>query len=260
MTNSPDKETEKMENLGRLTRGILHDLNNSLASIIGFSSFLTDDLDPKSEQYIFAENIKKAAGQIETLVEQIRALSMEHGSSKDVTLNLVETIKEITDASKLNIPHIHQIIFMSDIKGAIFSVPLFQFKVMFANLLKNALQSLGECSGTIMVHLASTNELSLEELKGDYHFLSPLFDINLPHDKSMLRIDIIDTGCGMDDVTLKLAPSPHFTTKSADIAHGLGLTIASQIIHSYGGGFSIATTPTIGTRVTIVLPVEKITL
>jgi signal transduction histidine kinase len=260
MTNSSNKETEKMANLGRMTRGILHDLNNSLASIMGFSSFLTDDLDPKSEHYIFAENIKKAATQIETLVEQIRALSMERGSNKDVTLNLVETIKEMIDSSNKEIVQQHQIIFMSDIKGAIFSVPLFQFKVMFSNLLKNSLQSLGDSSGTVMIHLSSTHGISPKELKGDYHFMSHPFDINLPHDKSMLKIDIIDTGCGLDEVTLNLAPSPHFTTKSADIAHGLGLTISSQIIHTYGGSFSISTTPNIGTRVTIVLPVEKIIL
>lgn len=260
MINNPDKETEKMANLGRMTRGILHDLNNSLASIMGFSSFLTDDLDPKSEHYIFAENIKKAATQIETLVEQIRALSMERGSNKDVTLNLVETIKEMIDSSNKERIQQHQIIFMSDIKGAIFSAPLFQFKVMFSNLLKNALQSLGDSSGTVMIHLSSTHGISPKELKGDYHFMSHPFDINLPHDKSMLKIDIIDTGCGLDEVTLNLAPSPHFTTKSADIAHGLGLTISSQIIHTYGGSFSISTTPSIGTRVTIVLPVEKIIL
>lgn len=260
MSDSPNKETEKMANLGRMTRGILHDLNNSLASIMGFSSFLTDDLDPKSEHYIFAENIKKAATQIETLVEQIRALSMERGSGKDVTLNIVDTIKEIIDSSNKEVSQQHQIIFMSDIKGAIFSVPPFQFKVMFSNLLRNALQSLGDSSGTIMVHLSSTHGISPKELKGDYHLLSHPFDIDFPYDKSMLRIDVIDTGCGMDEVTLNLAPSPHFTTKSADIAHGLGLTISSQIINYYGGSLSIATTPNIGTRVTIVLPVEKIIL
>lgn len=260
MTNIPDKETEKMVNLGRLTRGILHDLNNSLASIMGFADFLTDDLDPSSEQYVFAQNIKKAGLQIENLVEQIRAVSIERGTGKNISINLVDIIKGLTDDIQKNLKPQQQIIFLTNIQAATLSLPSFQFKVMFANLLKNAIQSLSDNSGTIMVHISSANQINQNDLKGDYHFISHLCDAHQVIDKKILRIDVIDTGCGMDEVTLNLAPAPHFTTKSADIAHGLGLTISSQIIHSLDGGLSISTTPNIGSRVTIALPVEKITL
>lgn len=262
MTNALDKNTKRMADIGSMTHAILHDLNNSLASIMGFASFLADDLDSTSEQYVFAENIKKAGTQIENLVEQIRAFSMELGTNKDVILNLEDEIKGLVEAMKHNLLQNQQIIFISDIKGAFLKMPIFQFKVMINNLIKNAVQSLGENSGTVMIHMSSTDNEDEHDLKGDYDLISYLHSPHQPKDikKPQVRIDIIDTGCGMDEVTLNLAPSHHFSTKSADIAHGLGLTISSHIIHYLNGSISIATTPDIGTRVTIVLPVQNVTL
>jgi signal transduction histidine kinase len=258
MTEISDKNFKKLADLGGMTRGILHDLNGSLAAIMGFASFLSEDLDPKSEQHVFAENIKKAGHQIEELVDQVRALSMERGTNKDTSINIVDTISQIANSYKNNLPDNQKILFHEEIKEAYITMPLFQFKIMIGNIIKNAVQSLDSDEGTIMIHISEKDWSKKSDIKGKYHFFKNIFLNIQDSKKSYLQIDFIDSGCGMDDVTLNLAPSPHFTTKSADIAHGLGLSISSRIVDNLCGDISIATTPKIGTKITMVLPAEKI--
>lgn len=257
MTKVSDKNIKKYVYLGRITRGIIHDLNNSLAAIKGFSSFLSDDLDPKSEQYIFAENIKKAGLQIESLMEQVRALSMEPGTDKDVIINIVTTVSQLTNSFKAILPEKQKILFSSNVDEAFIKMPLFQFNIMIGNILKNALQAIENDSGLVMVQISKYNQKNIDDLNSEYDFILNLQSENRPPKKSSIVINITDTGCGMDNVTLNLASSPHFTTKSPDTSHGLGLSISSQIIENLGGTLSIATAPKVGTKITIVLPTER---
>src|SRR3546814_5745804 len=50
-------QAQKMEALGRLSGGIAHDFNNILAAIIGYASFLTEDLPDGSETRDFARQV-----------------------------------------------------------------------------------------------------------------------------------------------------------------------------------------------------------
>jgi CheY-like chemotaxis protein len=87
--NAEKIESLKMEALGRMTRGLVHDFNNSLASIMGYAEFLVADLPADSEPHLFASNIKLAGGQMQELLDQIRSfakiekLETGHITSKD---------------------------------------------------------------------------------------------------------------------------------------------------------------------------------
>ncbi|HAJ89438.1 MAG TPA: hypothetical protein DCM27_00230 [Rhodospirillaceae bacterium] len=75
--DTPESELEKMAALGRVTRALIHDFNNSLASIMGHADFLIADLPPQSEQHLFAENIRKAALQLQDSLNQIKNFSAD---------------------------------------------------------------------------------------------------------------------------------------------------------------------------------------
>jgi signal transduction histidine kinase len=68
-------DTMKMAVLGRETKRLTHDINNSLGSIMGYAEFLIEDLPQGTEQHNFAINIQKAGYQIQEIIEQIRLLS-----------------------------------------------------------------------------------------------------------------------------------------------------------------------------------------
>jgi len=68
-----------------------------------------------------------------------------------------------------------------------------------------------------------------------------------------VALDLIDTGCGMDDNTRDHAFEAFFSTKPA--GSGLGLPTARKIIEGHGGQISLQSEVGRGSRFTIKLPV-----
>jgi CheY-like chemotaxis protein len=67
-----------------------------------------------------------------------------------------------------------------------------------------------------------------------------------------LRLEVSDTGCGMNPETQRRAFDPFFTTKFA--GRGMGLAVVQQVVRRLGGTIHVASAPGQGTTVTIVLP------
>lgn len=67
-------------------------------------------------------------------------------------------------------------------------------------------------------------------------------------------IEISDTGCGMDEETLRRAFQPFFTTKDPGVGTGLGLSISKSIVEKMGGSMKINSRKAEGTKVIITFP------
>jgi len=67
-----------------------------------------------------------------------------------------------------------------------------------------------------------------------------------------LRVEVEDTGPGMDPATLERAVTPGFTTKST--GSGLGLTLVQRIVEQHSGRFGLESNPGIGTHAWFTLP------
>ncbi len=75
----------------------------------------------------------------------------------------------------------------------------------------------------------------------------------LPHESRMVRIDVSDTGKGIDEKDLARIFDPYFTTRSSGT--GIGLAIVHKIIESHDGELRVTSEPGKGTTVSIFLPV-----
>ncbi len=73
----------------------------------------------------------------------------------------------------------------------------------------------------------------------------------------VIAITVRDTGCGMDEATRRQAMEPFFTTRSAEAAHGLGLSAAAGFARQSGGHLKIESWPGAGTAVTLCLPGDR---
>lgn len=76
--------------------------------------------------------------------------------------------------------------------------------------------------------------------------------IRLLQEGARLRLDVIDTGPGMDPEQVRQAMEPFYTTKSHGT--GLGLAVAQVIARAHHGEFQILSKPGTGTCATFLLP------
>jgi signal transduction histidine kinase len=68
-----------------------------------------------------------------------------------------------------------------------------------------------------------------------------------------VEINLIDTGCGMDDNTLSRMFEAFFSTKPS--GSGLGLPTTEKIVAAHGGQIRVQSEVDRGTQITIELPV-----
>ena len=101
------------------------------------------------------------------------------------------------------------------------------------NILSNALQSYPESLGPV-------------KIVGDYDEAT-----------DSVKLQIIDTGCGMDASTLQKATQPFFSAKPAGRRGGMGLAHTKRLLQLNKGSLHIKSRPQKGTTVTILLPCKQ---
>ncbi len=69
-----------------------------------------------------------------------------------------------------------------------------------------------------------------------------------------VRLEVTDTGHGIDEATLDRVFDPFFTTKDLGRGTGLGLSLVHSIVSDHGGSIEVASTPGQGSRFTVYLP------
>jgi signal transduction histidine kinase len=106
-----------------------------------------------------------------------------------------------------------------------------QINQVFLNLITNAAQALGKRAGEIRI--ATRREGA-----------------------GAVAVEVADNGTGIPPEILPRIFDPFFTTKEVGKGTGLGLSIVYKIIEQHGGRISVDSTVGIGTRFTVVLPLQ----
>ena len=220
-------QQEKLASIGRLSAGAAHEINNPLTTILTSAMLIQEDLakeDPAYEELQIVVNEALRCRKIVTSLldfarqskPQKRMLDLNEIVTQSVLLTQKQAaFKDIRVEFKLAPAIPEQLIDKGQIQQALI------------NLILNAIEAT-EPGGTITV-------TTIHE-----------------KDQRVSRIDIQDTGTGVDQEQLSKIFEPFYTTKESGT--GLGLSITHGIIEQHDGSISVISKEGEGTCFTIRLP------
>jgi len=267
-------QSEKMSSLGQMVAGVVHEINTPLAyvknSLGSVSGKLQDLARLAAETEKLLELLRTGAanpqelaeqfGLTERLIAQLRAhhaldeldaLARDglHGigqiseivgnlknfsrldRSKVASFNLNEGLDSTLAIARHELKHHAVKKNYGDIPPITCSPS--QINQVFLNLVNNAAQALGPGPGEIRV---------TTRREGAGH----------------VAVEVADNGKGIPPEVLPKIFDPFFTTKEVGKGTGLGLSIVYKIVEQHGGKISVDSTVGVGTRFTVVLPLQPL--
>ncbi len=224
---------ERLQQLGVMTSGIVHEFNNLMTPIMGHSLLLLEQLADRenSPEFESALDIYEAS---ENARDTLRKMSVMGKKDVDMSFRVLELgallKKTMILSSMAKDPHIVQ-------KISLPAEPLYVsgndqlLTQAFLNICINACQAMGE-EGTLTIAAS-------EEIRSG---------------RGYARVEVSDTGPGISDERLSSIYDPFFTTKGEE-GTGLGLAICRKIIETHKGTISAANGENGGAVFTVRIPV-----
>jgi PAS domain S-box-containing protein len=231
-------QTQKLEAMGQLTGGVAHDFNNLLTPIIGSLDILhRRGLGGAREQRLI-DAAFQSAQRAKVLVQRLLAFARRQ-PLQAAAIDAGALIKGLADLINSTIgPQIVLNIEVADDLPFAKADPN-QLEMAILNLAVNARDAM-DGPGAICISVAA----AVLEAGDVSHLKSGRY----------VRLQVADTGHGMDEATLSRAVEPFFSTKGVGQGTGLGLSMAHGLATQLGGALTIASQLGKGTQVSIWLP------
>ncbi len=225
-------QSEKLSGIGEFIAGVAHELNNPLASVMGFAELLSNapNADPKQKRHL--DMIHKCAQRCQKIVQALLSFARRRTPERKVVCvnGLIEAAAEIlayqlrTSNVQMDLqlnPHLPQAM-----------VDPHQIQQVCVNLINNARQAIEEHQPQGWIKIVT-------ETRG--HFV---------------RIVVQDSGPGITPENLSKIFDPFFTTKEVGKGTGLGLSMCYGIIKNHGGTITPSSKPGEGAVFAIELPIS----
>jgi len=231
--------SQKMEALGTLAGGIAHDFNNILSPIIGYAELTQLSLPSDSLEAENMTGILKASQRARDLVRRILTLSRRHQFELK-PVHVQEVVTEALTLLRSTLPSTILIREKLHAEGRLVFGDATHVHQIIMNLGTNAYHAMEEQGG-------GTLEVSLETV---------VMDTPYPGNPSeaCLRLQVRDSGVGMDAAGRQRIFDPYFTTKGEGKGTGLGLSVVHGIVRECGGTITVDSEPGMGSVFTLCFP------
>jgi len=231
---------EKLAAVGRLAAGVVHEINNPLATI----SACAESLESRLNEGAFDNS-----PEVEDLREYLGLIRSEAFRCKSITNGLLDFSRtRASDHSTVNLGDVitSAIRLLSHQKRS----SAVEFKVEIpANLLPVSGDP-GQLQQAIIA--LATNALDAMVING-------LLTIVAKNSGNRVVVEVIDNGVGIEPDHLTKIFEPFFTTKEIGKGTGLGLAVCYGILTEHGGTLDVQSTQGVGTTFTITLPAIDLT-
>ena len=235
------RHSQKMEAVGKLAGGIAHEFNNLLMGVIGYVYHMLKEVEPGSQAYEDVLQIRKLADRGAVITRQLLAHSRQLPSNP-VALDLGSVVADTARMLQRTIGEDIRLELVRRGEVGTVRADRAQMEQVLVNLALNARDAM-PTGGTLRIE---THSVTLDEGRVAPH--------EGPSPGPYVMLSVADTGCGMDDQTLKRAFEPFFTTKQVGQGTGLGLSTVYGLVKQHGGLVEVDSRPGEGTTVRIYLP------
>ena len=227
---------ERMASLGKLAAVVAHEINNPLASVVTYSKLLLRRFaqkggpKPGDDSEKILEAIASESARCGEIVSNLLLFARRTGSRMEPT-----DLNKLVDRSLFLLKHKMDLAQVRPDERLAPGLPNVlcdpsQIEQAILALAINGIEAMPE-GGTLRVATA-------------------------PHGERGARIEVSDTGHGMDDEVKRQIFEPFFTTKGDGEGKGLGLGLAVVygIVQRHGGAIDVESAPGAGTRFVLTLP------
>jgi two-component system cell cycle sensor histidine kinase/response regulator CckA len=242
------QESQKLESIGVLAGGIAHDFNNLLTGIMGNAGLARRAIvTGRSEQA--AALLRDVLAASERAADLTRQLLAYAGKGRFV-IQPVDLCRLVTEVSALIRASISKkITLVMDVPDdcILIDADRAQLQQLMMNLVINGGEAIGDQPGTLTVRIRTEHFTERRERPRAEGFPIATGDY--------VRVDVSDTGVGMDHETRSRIFEPFFTTKF--LGRGLGLSAALGIVRGHRGTIGVRSEAGKGTTFTVLLPVPQ---
>lgn len=235
-------QVEKMMAIGQMAGGLAHDLKNQMMVTLGNLTLIEEAMNKDSKAYEYIKRVENATKGTKELIDNLLAFARKRPieyarmDTHEVIESSVQLLRhgltgDVTIQTSL---HAGKSVIRGDI---------YQMQNAIFNLAINARDAMPD-GGFLSIE---THQVSVEEAQ--------LFQYSQrlePGD--YIRISISDTGCGMDEFTVRRIFEPFFTTKPPGKGTGLGLSMVFGTVQAHHGAINVFSQPGEGTIFDIYLP------
>jgi two-component system, NtrC family, sensor histidine kinase HydH len=223
---------EKMMALDEMSTSIAHEIKNPLTSIGGFARRLDRTVPEGSQEKKYSETIIKEVSRLERILNDLlkytrdESLVLKELDLRDILEESLSMAAEEIRSGGIQLVREYG----EDIPKIVGDS--YQLKQTFFNLINNACQAMKkEGILSLRVHSFSKNG------------------------SSCIKVEVEDTGKGINPENLHNIFNPFYSTKESSL--GLGLPIVHRIITSHRGQIEVDNRPGKGVNFIITLPVQK---
>lgn len=222
------QHADRLATIGQLSAGLAHELNEPLATILGYAELAAKSPCDSGQTRRDLERIVTAALHSREIVKKLLLFARQMPTRKQ-SVNLNQIVEEglmLTGSRGSRVTVVRE---LAPDLPSIQADPA-QMVQVIVNLTVNAIQSMPQ-GGTL--------------------------SIKTSFDHNRISLFVSDTGCGIIEENLDRIFLPFFTTKDIGEGTGLGLPVVHGIVEAHGGRVLVDSEPGVGTTFEVRFVLEK---
>lgn len=230
----------KLASIGQLGAGLAHEVNNPLQLIIGFTDLIQQlsekrELISNTEIKEHCEEIYEAAKRMQHVIRNFREFARQDQVQMEV-FDVNDSVKALIGLVDYQM-HSDDVTIKSQLDLMVPKVYGSKSLVdqVLMNLVVNARDAIFERKDDVKGEIVIQTEARDQEV----------------------LVSVKDNGVGISEDKMADIFNPFFTTKDKTKGTGLGLSITHSIVAAHDGRVRVVSTPKVGTKVMVYLPMKK---